>query len=79
MLALWGKISQNYAWELAGFYKFRPFSDGITFLEFQLETDWYAGDHNPRGTLALRVLNFTIFEFEIYNRNHVEDREDCED
>lgn len=75
MLTFWGNLGKNYAWELALFHKFRSFKDGITFLEFQLETDWYRGDHNPRGVFALRILNFTIFEFEIYNRNHAEDPE----
>lgn len=73
MLSFWGKLGQNYAWELSLFHKFRSFSDGVTILETQTEIDWYKGDHNPQGTVALRVLNYTIFEFQIYNKNHVEE------
>ena len=67
------KLTKNYAAELEAFLKYRKFKDGFTLIECQCSADWYKGDHCPRFTVALRLCNLTIFEFSIYNVNHVDD------
>jgi hypothetical protein len=65
------KISKNFAFEFAFFHKFRNYSDGVTFFNIVFDMDLYHGDHNPKGMFALYLFNITIFEFSIYNVNHV--------
>lgn len=66
------KISKNYAWELAFFYVIRKFKDGINFVNFESQIDLYKSDHNPHISARLIVLNVLVFEFGIYNVNHVD-------
>ena len=70
------KISKNYAFDYLLFHQYRWFEDGITFLDFECKFDKYECDHNPKFTLGLWVLNHTIFEFEVYNVNHLEEDKD---
>ena len=65
------KIFKNYALGLSGLHGLRSFRDGISFLEFICNLDLFAGDHNPHFRVMLVILNFKIFEFEIYNVNHI--------
>lgn len=58
--------------DLSGLHFIRSFLDGITFLEPKINLDLYRGDHNPKLEISLIVLNFKIFEINIYNVNHVE-------
>ena len=51
------------------FKKIRRFRDGIS-NGFEARFDFYRGDHNPQLRVALTIMNFTIFEFEVYNRHH---------
>lgn len=67
------KITKNFAWELSLFHLIRKFLDGISWLNFQVESDWFEGDHNPQFEVILIILNVVIFEFRIYNVNHVEE------
>ena len=64
------KLNENYAFEVAGFYKYRAYSDGVTFLNFDSDLSLYSGDHNPQFRINLTVLNFMIFDIAIYNMNH---------
>jgi hypothetical protein len=73
MLLISFRITKNYFFEADILRKIRSFSDGISFLEFEFNVDFYRGDHNPKGRIMLVVLNFKVFEFEIYNINHVEE------
>jgi len=57
--------------DLNGFYKFREYSDGISFFELKLECDFYLQSHNPKLTFCLSFLNHYIFYFEIYNGYHL--------
>lgn len=71
MVYLSRKISKNYAIELSCFHFLRKFSDGISFAEFDINLDLFKSDHNPKFKIILIMLNFKIFEFEVYNVNHV--------
>ena len=76
MLGFWGNITANKAWELVFFHWYRSFKDGITFVNIDINYDRFEGDHNPRAEFALRVLNLTIIEFNIYDTRHTEDRDE---
>jgi len=65
------KISKNYAFDYMLFHKVRNFKDGVTFFDFECNLDLFKGHHNPKFNLSLFLFNYTIFEFEIYNVNHV--------
>lgn len=59
-------------WEVILFYKLRDLKDGITFFELVVNTDFFdnsdsVGQHNPKLTFRLIILNYTIFEMVIYN------------
>jgi hypothetical protein len=63
----WGtRINDNYGWELSAFHMLREFSDGLTFFEFTCNWDRFLGDHSPRFDMMLVILNFKVFEFNIY-------------
>jgi len=72
MLCMSKKISKNFAIEISGFHMIRAFSDGLSGIEFNITWDLYKADHNPKFQIMLVVLNFKIFEIEIYNVNHIE-------
>jgi hypothetical protein len=71
MFCFSGKLSEDSAMELSGFHKIRAFSDGIDYFKFDMTSDWFVGDHNPQFGIVLTIMNFVIFEFRIYNVNHV--------
>jgi hypothetical protein len=66
-----GLISKDTAWELTLFHKIRSLSDGLSLVDFELDGSWYEGDHQPSYGVHLVLFNWTIFEFRIYNINHV--------
>lgn len=72
-------INEDYAMELMLLHRYRDLSDGLSVAEFDCNFDWYHGDHCPKFDLSLRLFNWTIFEFNVYNRHHVEDDEDTVD
>lgn len=74
-MTLHNKINEDYAWELAMFCKYRSLDDGLSLFEFKSDIDWYDGDHCPKADISLRLFNWTIFEFNIYNVNHADDEE----
>ena len=57
------------------FYKIRSFSDGIFFINIQINADFYHGDHNPSFAFYLDILNIRLISFEIYNTLHMEHQE----
>jgi hypothetical protein len=65
------KITKKFALDFTAFHLLRSFKDGITFFEFDVNLDLYEQDHNPKFRIVLIALNFKLFEFEIYNINHV--------
>jgi hypothetical protein len=67
------KLTKNFAFEFNFLYSVRKFSDGVDWLDFAIDSDWYRGDHNPQFGVKLTILNLIIFDFRIYNVNHVED------
>jgi len=70
MMTFGGEISTNYGWEFTLFHKIRHYSDGVTFLEAQINWDRYKADHCPRFTFYIIFLNFTIFEYQVYYLHH---------
>ena len=69
---LHSKIGDNYAWELETFYNYRSFADGIDFFIFDWSYDKYICDHNPKFNITLKILNFIIFDFTVYNIWHTD-------
>ena len=69
----WGRLPYCMTWELLLIHKLREFSDGITFFELKVNTDFYEqtatcmASHNPQLTFNLVILNYTIFDFTIYS------------
>ena len=62
----------HMVWEVILFYKLRDQKDGITFFELVVNMDLFdnsdsVGQHNPKLTFRLIVLNYTIFEVVIYS------------
>lgn len=66
------KIGENYAWDLGIFYKYRDFKDGIDFFIIEITFDKYLCDHNPKFEFAIKILNFMIIDFDIYNIWHID-------
>lgn len=72
----WGKLPFNYGWELIVLHKLREWRDGISFFEFRINLDRYDPleyvkfMYQPRLDIHFVVLNYTIFEFEVYKRNN---------
>lgn len=65
---MWGfNILKNYALDFGIFYRIRNFKDGITFFEFTTNLDLYKADHNPRFKINLILINYLIFDINIYN------------
>jgi hypothetical protein len=69
----WGRLPYDMAWELLLAHKLREFSDGITFFELKVNTDFFEKldehitNHNPQLIFNLIILNCTIFSFTIYS------------
>lgn len=63
-------INKDYAWEISAFNMYRAFSDGISFVEFNVNWDRYEDDHSPGFSVIFVLLNFKVFEFNIYYIHH---------
>jgi hypothetical protein len=72
------KINEDYAWEFTLFYKYRSLDDGLSLFEFKSDIDWYDGDHCPKADISLRLFNWTIFEFNVYNVHHADTMSDIQ-
>ncbi len=68
-------INEDYAIDLTLLHRYRDFADGLSVIEFDCNFDWYDGDHCPKADICLRLFNWTIFEFNVYNVNHADDEE----
>jgi hypothetical protein len=72
-LWFWGRLPCYMAWELLLIHKLRDFSDGITFFELRVNTDFHEDinpnitSQNPQLIFNLIILNYTIFDFSIYS------------
>jgi hypothetical protein len=69
------KINKKYAFEISGLHKIRDLQDGVTFTGLGINLDLYKGDHNPKFSMELIILNFKVVEIGIYNINHVPEEE----
>lgn len=69
---IWSKkLSKNYALDISILRPIRSILDGLTGIEFEVNCDWFKADHCPKFNIILIICNFIIFEFEIYNVNHI--------
>ena len=66
------KRKVKLAVDICGLYRYREFSDGITFFHIECSTDFYKGDHRPNFCFQLIFLNCMLFTVEIYNVYHEE-------
>ena len=66
----------HMAGELTLFNKIRNFSDGVDFFNLSITMDTYKGDHTPRFTFLLTILNVNIIELCCYNIHH--DNYECD-
>lgn len=73
------KLFKNYAFDYCFFYKIRNFSDGISFINADINLDLYENDHNPSFNMFLCIFNMTIFDLSIYNVNHISHKDDKND
>jgi len=69
-------INKDYGFELSLINKIRNFKDGISFFRFDVNWDRYIGDHTPCFEMNLLLLNWIIFELNIYNINHINETEE---
>lgn len=67
------KISKKFAIDISGWHLIRNLKDGLTFVEFKILGDWFKGDHKPSFDISFVFCNFMIFEFNLYNINHLEE------
>jgi hypothetical protein len=65
------KITKNFALDISCFYFCRHIKDGIDWISFEIDSSWFEGDHNPQFSIIFIILNFIIFEFNIYNKHHL--------
>lgn len=65
------KLSNKYAAEWFLFHKLRSFSDGVSFVDFDITLDLYKDDHKPSFRVFLLIANYTILELNVYNTCHV--------
>jgi hypothetical protein len=71
MIFWWsGKINKDYGWEFCGGHFYRCLEDGLDVFNFQFIWDRYLTDHSPRLQVMLVILNYKIFEFNIYYLHH---------
>lgn len=77
MIIWWnGKLNKNYGWEFCAGHLYRSFKDGSDIFNFQFIWDRYLADHSPRLQVMLVILNYKIFEFNIYYLHHRDGLED---
>lgn len=63
---------KNRAIDFCFFHKFRSYRDGLSLIEFNVESMWFKGDHNPQYIILLAILNFAIIDINWYNIHHTE-------
>lgn len=64
-------LSDKYALDLLCFHKRRKFKDGIDFFKWEAHLELYEADHHPLFVLHLVLCNCTIFELNVYSKEHV--------
>jgi hypothetical protein len=70
MIWFGNEINNDYAWEVYLLHKYREFSDGIEFFNFNINWDRYLADHRPQFVIKLVLCNFVLLEFSIYYKHH---------
>lgn len=78
MIYIGNKINEDYAWELSALHNYRPFKDGLEFFSFIINWDRFLADHTPAFQILLSILNYKIFEFNIYYVWHRDEPESPE-
>jgi len=72
------KTNKNYAIDIYSLHKYREFEDGIDFIDFKFGLDLFEGDHNPKFTFFVGLLNVSIIDFTWYNIHHIDEEEPSE-
>lgn len=67
------KLSKNYALELVLLDKIGKYKDWLGLISFACNSEYYKADHCPMFNCNFMLFNVNIFEFSIYNVNHIED------
>lgn len=72
----WGTIPfTDIKWEIIFLYNLRQFNDGVSFFEFKINLDLYDPlecgkyKHTPSFNIHLVIMNYTIFELDVYKAN----------
>lgn len=65
-------LSKNYAVEFSFLRKVSYFKQQIIFCDFDCGLFYSKSDYNPKFVTELILFNILIFEFSIYNVNHVD-------
>ncbi len=66
MICFCTKLTKTHFFALTLLHKVRNFSDGWSFVNFEVNLDLYEHEHNPQFRVYFMLLNYTIFELEIY-------------
>ncbi|RLA83081.1 MAG: hypothetical protein DRG78_05415 [Epsilonproteobacteria bacterium] len=64
------KINKKYGIELTFLNCIRTISDGLTFLNLNINWDRFKADHSPKFEFELILLNITLIEFTFYYLYH---------
>lgn len=66
------KLNEKYALDLT-LFSFQGNTGSIQFFKLDIGYDYWKGDHNPKFSFNLELLNITIIDLMVYNMFHVED------
>lgn len=85
MIWLFKQLNKDYGVEFCSLYSYRNFSDGVSFIDFNINWDRYLADHTPRFDIRLAICNFMLIDFSVYYLHHrdelygcPEDEDDCQ-
>lgn len=67
------KISKNYYIDFSFLSKYRPFNDGIDFLDCKIILDTYEMEHNPGFKVFIGILNIALIDIRLYRFNKNEE------
>ncbi len=64
------KLTNNYGFELTVLDRIRKAEDGVSFIEFKVNWDRYLSDHSPSFQAYILLINYIVFEVNIYYLHH---------
>ena len=63
------------ACDIGFLYCNRDICDGVTLCDVEFNIDLFWDDHKPSLRISLDLLNYCIFEIDIYNCHHMREGE----